>query len=141
MLLQGSKEDAIARLHDVIEVDPSHGGGCNDLAWLLAESGKELDLALTLAQRATRTAPGPQTMDTLGWVQLKRGDADAATRIFERAVTQHGESPTRLYHLGLALGQKGDRARAVETLRKAVSDESFPEAAAVHAELARLEAL
>ena len=85
--------------------------------------------------------PGPRTLDTLGWVQLKRGDADTAMRLFERAVEQYGESPSRLYHLGLALGQKGETARAVETLRKAIRDPSFPEADAANAELARLEAL
>ena len=52
-----------------------------------------------------------------------------------------GESPARLYHLGLALGQTGETALAVETLRKAVGDDSFPQAAAANAELARLEAL
>jgi tetratricopeptide (TPR) repeat protein len=140
-LLQDDHDGGLQLLRAVVKLDPSHVGASNDLAWFLAESGAELDFALDLARRANRIQHDALTLDTLGWVQLKRGDADTAVRVFERAVEEYGEAPPRLYHLGLALGQKGDTSRAVETLRKALSGPAFSDTAAANAELARLEAL
>jgi len=141
-LAQGDRDAAIADLQKVVELDPANVGASNDLAWLLSETGGDLEQALTLARRAARIAPGAVTLDTLGWVYFKRGDGDAAARVFERAIAEYGESPSRLYHLGLALGQQGETERAIDTLRKALAgDSSFPESEAAHAELSRLEAL
>jgi len=141
-LALGDRDDAIARLRSAVEVSPSHAGACNDLAFLLAESGGDLDLALELAARAVRVAPGPVTSDTLGWVHLKRGEANTAVNVFQRVIEKNGESPARLYHLGLALAQQGETAEAIATLRRAVAnDGGFADAAAVTAEISRLEKL
>ncbi len=46
----------------------------NALAYLLAEDGQELDLALALISRALAQVPDdPSYLDTLGWVQYRRG--------------------------------------------------------------------
>lgn len=135
----GNNEDAIARLRKVVSLSPGHVGATNDLAWRLAEEGRDLDLALDLANRATQLDRRPETLDTLGWVQLKRGDIDAALRSFEAALQSSPDEPSVRYRLALALAQKGDSAAARENLTRALKMDSFPEVQAARAELARLE--
>jgi len=139
LLVEGNRDAAIARLGQAIEIEPAHVGACNDLAWLLAETGGDLELALELARRAVRAASGPATRDTLGWVHLKRGDADLAEQAFARAIAAGEDSPSLQYHLGLALARQGKTSDAVAALRKAVEADSFPEVEAARTELARLE--
>lgn len=99
---------------------------------------EELDLALSLAERATRLSRTANTLDTLGWVQLQRGDAKAAVLTLEAAAQLDPESPSIQYRLGLALARQGDTLRASELLRRALAMGSFPEATDAEAELARL---
>mgnify|MGYP003693645011 CR=1 FL=1 len=64
----------------------------NNLAWLLVEQRKKPDEALTLATKADQLAPAnPEVLDTLGWVQYRRGSyADAE----KSAVARRREAPT-----------------------------------------------
>ena len=129
----------MSRLREVLVRDPSHAGASNDLAWLLAAKGQQLDVALALAEQAQRLDPRPDFADTLGWVHLQRGETDAAIASFERAVAGKPGDPTIRYHLGLALARKGDRDRALATLREALGGGAFPDAEAARQEIARLE--
>lgn len=135
----GRTEDAIARLRKVVSLSPGHVAATNDLAWWLAESGRELDLALDLAKRAIQLDRRAETLDTLGWVQFKRGDVDAAITSFEAALQAQPDSPSVRYRLALAQHQKGDSKAARENLSRALEIDSFPEMQAARAELARLE--
>jgi tetratricopeptide (TPR) repeat protein len=139
VLRQGNIEDAIARLRKIVSLAPGHAAAVNDLAWGLAESGEELDLALELAQRAAQLSRGPQTLDTLGWVQFKRGDVDAALDSFEAALEDGPDSPSVRYRMALVLNRKGDAAGARQNLARALAGPVFPEVKAAQAELARLE--
>jgi tetratricopeptide (TPR) repeat protein len=115
-------------------------GAKNDLAWLLAEQGLDLDRALTLAQEAQQAEPeNPDFVDTLGYVYFRKGLHEPALQQFQYAlelVDRARESrPEFQYHLGLALralGRPGDAAAAFE--RALAIDANFP-----HAEDARRE--
>ena len=135
----GNSDDAVSRLRKVVSLSPGHVGATNDLAWRLAEQGRELDYALVLAKRASQLERGPQTLDTLGWVQLRRGEVDAAVDSFEAALTASPDAPSVRYRLALALAKKGDSERARENLSRALEMDPFPEVQAARAELARLE--
>jgi len=135
----GNSEEAVSRLRKVVSLSPGHVGATNDLAWRLAAQGQELDYALVLAKRATQLERGPQTLDTLGWVQLQRGEVDAAVDSFEAALTAGPDAPSVHYRLALALAKKGDSERARENLSRALEMDPFPEVQAARAELARLE--
>ncbi|MEE2673874.1 MAG: tetratricopeptide repeat protein [Myxococcota bacterium] len=135
----GNSEEVVSRLRKVVSLSPGHVGATNDLAWRLAEQGQELDYALVLAKRATQLERGPQTLDTLGWVQLQRGEVDAAVNSFEAALTAGPDAPSVRYRLALALAKKGDSERARENLSRALEMDPFPEVQAARAELARLE--
>lgn len=136
LLAEGNQAEAIKTLKRSVEIEPSHLGANNDLAWLLAESGGDLELALELAQRAVRLSPVSATNDTLGWVHLKRGDGDLAEQAFARVLAADGETPSALYHVALAIAQQGRTEEAESLVRKALSGGSFPEREAAKAALA-----
>jgi tetratricopeptide (TPR) repeat protein len=139
VLSQGRTEEGVDRLRKVVSLAPGHVAATNDLAWALAEAGEELELALSLATRATQLNRISQTLDTLGWVQFKLGDVDSALVSFEAALQGDPDSSSVRYRMALALARKGDSAAARETLTQALDAPPFPELKAAQAELARLE--
>jgi tetratricopeptide (TPR) repeat protein len=134
----GNESDAMERLRRIVRMYPGHAGSRNDLAWLLAESGGNLDTALSLAEDARRLDPSPDILDTLGWVHIKRGEGALATSALEQAHEQRPDSASIRYHLGAALALAGDDERAREMLQSALAMEGFAEADAARSELARL---
>jgi tetratricopeptide (TPR) repeat protein len=139
-LTQGQREDGERRLREIVRANPGHAHAANDLAWLLAEQGKDSELALELAHRAVRLEPRAETLDTLGWVQFKRGESDAAVTALGRAVELAPDSASVRYRLGMALEAAGREQEALEAFRQAVGSGPFPEVEAARAEIARLEA-
>lgn len=135
----GRHEEAVRRYRLVLVDQPEHVGANNDLAWILAESREDLDGALALAERAARLAPSARTFDTLAFVQMQRGEGDAARGTLEGALEKEAGQPTLLYRLGLVRKAGGDREGAVNALRQALEAGAFPEADAARAELASLE--
>lgn len=140
MLLQaGDPTAAIARLRIIVREFPGQAEARNDLAWLLADEGKELDLALKLAEDASQLNPGPDILDTLGFVHMQRGEFSAAVAILEKAVANDEASPSIRYRLGMALSQTGDPQRAREMLSGALEAGPFPEADEARRQLAQLD--
>jgi tetratricopeptide (TPR) repeat protein len=65
----------------------SSGAAANNLAWIYAQRGLDLDRALELAQFAHQRAPqNPAVLDTLGFVQLRRREYSAAIATLRHAV-------------------------------------------------------
>lgn len=71
-----------------LEDDPTNPVFLNNLAYLLAEHGLRLEEAerLVRAAMANEGSPRPTTLDTLGWVQLRRGDLRAARETLAMAL-------------------------------------------------------
>ncbi|HET9698768.1 MAG TPA: tetratricopeptide repeat protein [Terriglobales bacterium] len=62
------------------------GVAANNLAWLYAEHGTQLDRALELAGDAAKFSPNnPAVLDTLGFVLFKRREYSSAVKILETA--------------------------------------------------------
>lgn len=94
----------------------------NNLAWLYAESGEQLDRAVTLAEgAANQLRELPQAHDTLGWVYYKKSLPDLAARSFQRSVDLAPGNPVYHYHLGIALAKVGRREVAKNALEKALT--------------------
>jgi tetratricopeptide (TPR) repeat protein len=138
-LATGDPQGAERRLREVVRLDPGHVGARNDLAWLLAERGEDLDTAVELARAARRLDPSADVLDTLGWVHLKRGETGESVSALEQAVEKRSDSPSIRYRLGVALERSGDRQRAREMFQTALATGAFPEADAARRELAQLE--
>ncbi|MBW2288291.1 MAG: tetratricopeptide repeat protein, partial [Deltaproteobacteria bacterium] len=135
----GDKDAAMDRLRKIVRKYPGNAGARNDLAWLLAESGGNLDTALSLAEEARSLDPAPDILDTLGWVHFKRGEAAAAVSVLEKAHSDSPDSASIRYHLGSALALAGDSERAKEMLQSAVDAEGFEEIDEARRKLAKLE--
>jgi tetratricopeptide (TPR) repeat protein len=119
---QGKVAEARDRFRRVLEIDPEAPVAANNLAWLYAESGENIDLALDLAMRAKAKLPDvPQVNDTIGWVHLKKNLAPLSIPYFEQSIEKDANNPTYHYHLGLAHAQVGDSARARQALSRALA--------------------
>ena len=124
--LGGQRERAVARYEDAIRLDPKLGEAKNNLAYLLADSGQNLDRALDLAQEAKTQLPDNASVaDTLGWVLYKRGIPSAAISYLKEA--EAGTDPNDAsigivrHHLALAYEANGDLEEARAALTRSLA--------------------
>jgi tetratricopeptide (TPR) repeat protein len=157
----GRKPEAIDAYEKSISLNGDLAIAKNNLAYLLAESGGDLDRALELAQQAKEQLPDDaNSADTLGWVLLKRGVPSAAIGYLEEAAERFPADAAEVQgivrnHLAEAYEKNSEAAKAVSESRKSVDfyDQlakvakergiQFPEpdwAQQARARLARLEA-
>ena len=93
----------------------------NNLAWVYAVQGENLDMALSLATQAKQIAPDmPGVSDTLAWIQYKKGNYRVSVSLAEDAVKKDPQKADYRYHLGMALSGAGERDRAKTELQKAL---------------------
>ena len=101
----------------------------NDLAWLLADEGNDLERALVLAREAQKAEPErAEIADTLGYVYFKKGFFEPALQQFQYAVEASGraghdvqvERPEYHYHMGLALKALGRNDEAAVAFARAL---------------------
>lgn len=96
---------------------------CN-LAYVMLQTGGDLDIALSLAQTARKRMPeSPEVVDTLGWIYYQKGAYRLAVDSLQAALTltQEGkfpDNPRFHYHLGMAYAKSGETARAREQFQK-----------------------
>jgi tetratricopeptide (TPR) repeat protein len=123
LVLDGANRKPEAKLvYDAtLKLDPNNGVVLNNLAFLVAESGGDLDDALTKAQRAKQLLPNlSEISDTLGWIYLKKNLSQNAIEIFKDLVVKQPNHSTYRFHLGMAYSQQGDRTKALDQLREAL---------------------
>jgi tetratricopeptide (TPR) repeat protein len=119
---QGRNDEAI-KLYDAIVKETSTAAvAANNLAYLLADRGEQLDRAIQLAQSAKQQLPeNPDVSDTLGWAYYKKGMPELAIQPLEFSVQKDPKNPLYLLHLGLAYAKAGKKDLARTTLQKALS--------------------
>ena len=118
---KGQPAQAAARYQRVLELTPGNVVALNNLAMILADTGGDLDRALTLAQRAIGAAPDtPDIAATLSWIYIKKNLNDSAIRILEGLLAKQPRRVSWRYHLAMALFQKGDYERAKRELDTAL---------------------
>ena len=106
----------------ILKVQPDNWQALNNMAFILAEEGKDLDQALTMVQRAKQTVPNePNVADTLGWIYIKKNLSDSAIQIYKDLTVRDSGVSTWHYHLGMALYQHGDKLQAKKALEAALS--------------------
>jgi tetratricopeptide (TPR) repeat protein len=119
---QGRNDEAI-KLYDAIVKDTSTAAvAANNLAYLFADRGEQLDRAVQLAQSAKQQLPeNADVSDTLGWAYYKKGMAELAIQPLEFSVQKNPKNPLFLLHLGLAYAKAGKPDLAKTTLQKALA--------------------
>jgi tetratricopeptide (TPR) repeat protein len=123
----GRVESAMERYEKAIRLDPGLGVAKNNLAYLLAERGQELDRALDLAQEAKSLLPeNPNAADTLGWVLYKKSIPSAAIGYLKEAEGGMRSDDPALgvvrQHLALAYEANGEGEKAREVVDRALDD-------------------
>lgn len=117
----GATQESIARMREVVEVNPRNAAALNFIGYTLADRGEQLDEAERLVRRALALQPDSGAyLDSLGWVQFRRGDLVRATGTLERAAELEPDEPTILEHLGDAYGGASRRDAAVGAYRRAL---------------------
>ncbi len=126
------------QLQLVLKDDPNDATACNDLGYLWADQGKNLEEAERLIRKALdldreqKKAVGDASgaaepdnaafLDSLGWVLFRKGDAAGARANLEKAATlpDGAEDPVVWDHLGDVYSWGGDAARAGAAYRRAL---------------------
>jgi tetratricopeptide (TPR) repeat protein len=124
---QGQLDLAQQSYENAIKYDENHAFAKNNLAYLLADTGKDLDRALDLAQDAKALLPNDaNAADTLGWVLFKRGVNGAAVGYLKESLDNADADDPVLgvirHHLAQAYEADGNMKRAAEVLRASIND-------------------
>jgi tetratricopeptide (TPR) repeat protein len=125
----GQMERAAESYRQALAIGNDDVASLNNLAWILSEVKKKPDEALPLATRAAELAPKTGsaeklaatagTLDTLGWVQYRRGAYVEAERVLARAVELSPSNALIHFHLGMTYARLGKKAAASASLRRA----------------------
>lgn len=83
---QGKMDEGLRWYRQALELDPDNPGALNGYGYLLACSGKDLDMALTCCRKALDASPGNAAYaDSLGWACYKLGRMEEAGRYLYEA--------------------------------------------------------
>lgn len=132
LLLQLGRKDEAGKVYQAaVRFDPREALAYNNLAWMAAESGKNLDQAEQWARKAVELGPDvAEFQDTLGWTYRARGKLKEAERALQRATGLQGASASAFYHLGVVEQALGKTHEATAAFRKALELDKNHEAAA-----------
>ena len=108
----GQVEEMERALREVMRLAPDNHHAYNALGYSLAERNVRLDEARALVEKALAMAPeDPFIMDSMGWVEYRMGNLEAAENHLRRAYSLRRD-PEIAVHLGEVLWQRGKRADA-----------------------------
>jgi tetratricopeptide (TPR) repeat protein len=111
-----------------LKINPKFTPAANNLAYLYADKGENIDEALNLAQGAKGQFPeDPHISDTLGWVYYKKNILSRAIVYLKEANDKVPSHPIMRYHLGMAYYKNGEKENARRELKRALElDPKFP---------------
>jgi Flp pilus assembly protein TadD len=124
----GQQEQARKVYTQTLGIDPGSVVALNNLAYLNADANRDLDQAMTYAERAKKRVPNnPNISDTLGYVYYRKNLTEEAIRELETAVNGDPKNANYRLHLAMALLKRGDKAgakrEAENALRTANTDQ------------------
>jgi tetratricopeptide (TPR) repeat protein len=138
--MQNKPAEAEQRYERALQVEPRAGVAANNLGWMIAERGGNLDIALQHAQTAVVALPdNADAQDTLGWIYYKKGLTELAIKALLQATQKAPGRAEFHYRLGLAYAKAGQRTEARRALEHALKlQPTFEGSADARAVLARL---
>ncbi|MAF10750.1 hypothetical protein CMK11_09880 [Candidatus Poribacteria bacterium] len=104
----GEHDAAIEAIEGAVALDPANYEAANNLAWVYAETGRDLHRARELVDGVIASAPTPAAYDTLAYIEQQVGNLRAALVAIERATAmdpRNAEYRKRQDDLRRAIGQ------------------------------------
>jgi predicted Zn-dependent protease len=130
LITAGRAGEARTEFEHALTLRPDDPYVQNALAYVLTETGGDLDEAQRLAERAIHKVPDQSNFaDTLGWIYLKKKMNDSALAIFRKVVQQESGNPTFRYHLAMVLFEMGNKQGAKSELNEAQARKPSPDQA------------
>jgi len=118
---QGKTDEARKSYEETVNSGSTAPVAANNLAFMYAEQGTNLDRALELATSAKQRMPDdPRVDDTIGWIYYKKDLASLAVAPLEDATKKQPNYADAHYHLGMTYAKLGERAKAKESLERAL---------------------
>jgi tetratricopeptide (TPR) repeat protein len=118
---EGRHDEARKYYEDALKLRPDDPTALNNLAYLKADDGVDLDQALAFAQRAQNKLPDDLNVrDTVALIYVKKNLTEDSLRMLRELVNKRPDSATFHLHLAMALYQKGDRPTAKKELEAAM---------------------
>ena len=115
------------------EVDARLPTALNNRCWRRGQWNRDLDKAEADCKRALKLVPNQvQTLDSLGWVELRLGRFDKSIRAFDDALHERPQLASSLYGRGIAEARLGKAAAgqadisAARALVPGIEDEMRP---------------
>lgn len=113
-------DDALHQLRIILAANPNDPNALNALGYTLADRTEQIDEAYELILRAYELEPeSPAIVDSLGWVQYKRGNLDEAQALLEEAYSRFPDAEIAA-HLAEVLWRRGDADSAKQVLANAL---------------------
>jgi len=116
----GRTDAAVTQLESLYRDRPQDGAIANALGFLLADHNRELGRAERLIAAALKTEPdNPAILDSMGWLNFRRGMSRDALPLLERAfrLAQDGDIGA---HWGEVLWSLGEKSKAREAWSRAL---------------------
>lgn len=121
-MMKGDFDQSEKVLEDIYEKNPDDTTLNNDLGYLYADRGKNLDKAKQMIQKALTDEPeNGSYLDSMGWVLFKLGEYDEAIKYLEKAIeNREGGDEVILDHLGDAYDKAGRSQDAIRVWTEAL---------------------
>jgi predicted Zn-dependent protease len=115
---RGKPDEAMVVMERLVSVNSRHSDALNFIAYALAESGKDLERAERLIRQALSARPSDgYYLDTLGFIQWKRGELKEAQETLARAVSTASEDGVIVEHYVEVLLELGEERQAVSAMK------------------------
>lgn len=113
------QDDMERLLRRILALQPDNAQALNALGYSLADRGQRLDEAYQLVKHAHDLTPAdPFIVDSLGWVEYRRGHLDEAAALLQQAYASRRDTEIAA-HLGEVLWAAGKHDEAARVLRDA----------------------
>ena len=121
LMERGMKDKAVAKLQEILKIDPGFCDAHILLGHVYLEDGK-VDEAVAEFTYVIKCDPTSNDAKVgLGMAHAKKGDTDKALEYFQAAVKMNPKPEKVYYEMGKAYEKKGDLAKAVESYKLALA--------------------
>ncbi len=117
----GDQSAAEQMYKDLLKAYPNDPLFLNNLSYMYAKQGRNLDQALEMVKKALGAEPDNASyLDTMGWVYYQLGNYKKAKKYIEQALQTDSKNAEVLNHLGDVYTKLGQPEKAQELYQKAL---------------------